>query len=92
MPDSAEIGSVVLVRSGSPSHAFDMEQRLVGLSFSESAPGTLTATAPPNGFIAPPGYCMLFILNQAGMPSVVERVRQLNKCNDMQVNPKTGTK
>src|ERR1043165_5386835 len=30
----------------------------------------LTAAAPPNGFIAPPGYYMLFILNQAGVPSV----------------------
>ena len=31
-PDAASIGSVVLVRPGSPTHAFDMEQRLVGLS------------------------------------------------------------
>ena len=32
-PDAADIASVVLVRPGTPTHAFDMEQRLVGLSF-----------------------------------------------------------
>jgi hypothetical protein len=73
-PDSADISSVVLVRLGSPTHAFDQEQRLIDLSFSESAPGILTATAPPKGYIAPPGYYMLFILNQAGTPSVAKFV------------------
>ena len=32
-PDASSIASVVLVRPGTPTHAFDMEQRLVGLSF-----------------------------------------------------------
>jgi hypothetical protein len=32
-PDAADIASAVLVRPGTPTHAFDMEQRLVGLSF-----------------------------------------------------------
>ena len=32
-PNAASIASVVLVRPGAPTHAFDMEQRLVGLSF-----------------------------------------------------------
>src|SRR6185503_1093261 len=65
----ADIASVVLVRPGTPTHAFDMEQRLVELPFT-SAGGLLTATAPPNGNVAPPGYYMLFILNSAGVPSV----------------------
>jgi hypothetical protein len=78
-PNSADIGSVVVIRPGSPTHASDMEQRLVGLSFSESAPGTLTATAPKTGFIAPPGYYMLFILDQAGVPSVATFVHLTSK-------------
>jgi hypothetical protein len=73
-PNSADTGSVVLVRPGASTHAFDMEQRLVGLSFSASAPETLIATAPPDGFIAPPGHYMLFILDQAGVPSVAKFV------------------
>jgi Domain of unknown function (DUF1929) len=32
--------------------------------------GVLTVTAPPNGNIAPPGYYMLFLVNNSGVPSV----------------------
>jgi PKD repeat protein len=73
-PNPADIRSVVLVRPGAVTHAFDMEQRLIELPFS-SAGGLLTATAPPNGNIAPPGYYMLFILNSAGVPSKASFVR-----------------
>jgi hypothetical protein len=73
-PDAAAISQAVLVRSGSPTHAFDQEQRLVGLSFTTSA-GALTVTAPPNGNIAPPGYYMLFLLNTNGVPSVAKFVK-----------------
>ena len=73
-PNAAQIGSVVLVRPGSQTHAFDMDQRLVELSFT-AASGVVTATAPPHGNIAPPGYYMLFILDSAGVPSVARFVR-----------------
>lgn len=72
-PDAAEIGSVVLVRPGAVTHSFDMEQRLIELSF-QPGPGNLRATAPPNGFIAPPGYYMLFLINRAGVPSLAKFV------------------
>jgi hypothetical protein len=73
-PDAADITSVVLVRPGAPTHAFDMDQRLVGLSYS-AGPGVLDVTAPPNGNIAPPGYYMLFLLNSAGVPSTAAFVQ-----------------
>lgn len=73
-PDAADIASVVLVRPGTPTHAFDMEQRLVGLSYTAAA-GVLNVISPPNGNIAPPGYYMLFVLNSAGVPSVARFVR-----------------
>ena len=73
-PDAANIASVVLVRPGTPTHAFDMEQRLVGLSYTVGS-GVLNVTSPPNGNIAPPGYYMLFVLNSAGVPSVARFVR-----------------
>jgi PKD repeat protein len=75
-PDAADIASVVLVRPGAPTHAFDMDQRLVGLSYSLDG-GALSVTAPPNGNIAPPGYYMLFILNSAGVPSNASFVQVL---------------
>jgi hypothetical protein len=71
--DAASVGSVVLVRPGAPTHAFDMDQRLVMLNFSAGA-NTLDVTAPPNGNIAPPGFYMLFLLNRAGVPSVASFV------------------
>jgi PKD repeat protein len=73
-PDAADIASVVLVRPGTPTHSFDMEQRLVGLSYTAGA-GVLNVISPPNGNIAPPGYYMLFVLNRAGVPSVARFVR-----------------
>jgi hypothetical protein len=73
-PDAARIGSVVLVRPGAATHAFDMDQRLVGLSYT-AGNGVLNVTAPPNGNIAPPGYYMLFVLDSAGVPSVARFVR-----------------
>src|SRR5947207_9791545 len=68
-PDAANISSVVLVHPGSQTHAFDMDQRLVGTSFTAGI-RVLTVTAPPNGNIAPAGYYMVFALNAAGVPSV----------------------
>lgn len=70
-PDAANISSVVLMRPGAPTHSFDMEQRMVGMSFTAGS-GTLTVTAPPNGNIAPPGYYMIFLVNSSGVPSVAK--------------------
>ncbi len=67
-PNAGSISSVVLMRAGSVTHAFDMDQRMVGLNYTVQG-NTLTVTAPPNGNIAPPGYYMLFLLNSSGVPS-----------------------
>src|ERR1051325_12242135 len=67
-PDANSIATAVLMRPGSSTHAFDFEQRLVGLSFSVTDSTTLTATAPPNGSIAPPGYYMVFLAHTDGVP------------------------
>jgi hypothetical protein len=86
-PDAASIANVVLMRNGAVTHAFDMDQRYVGLSFTATA-GVLNVTGPPNGNIAPPGYYMLFILNTAGVPSVATIVQVSLAANDV---PPTGT-
>ena len=86
-PDAASITSVVLIRPGAPTHAFDMEQRLVAMNFTVGS-GFLNVTAPPNGNIAPPGYYMLFILNSSGVPSVAQFVQLTPAPGDQ---PPTGT-
>jgi hypothetical protein len=86
-PDAANISSVVLMRNGAVTHAFNMDQRYVGLSFTAGS-GVLNVTGPPTGNIAPPGYYMLFLLNSAGVPSVAQMVQLSNAPSD---TPPTGT-
>jgi Malectin domain/Domain of unknown function (DUF1929)/PKD domain len=73
-PDAVNISSVVLMKLASTTHAFNMDQRLVGLSFTVGS-GVLAVTGPPNGNIAPPGYYMLFLLNNSGVPSIAQFVQ-----------------
>jgi hypothetical protein len=78
---ASPISSAVLLRPGSATHAFDMEQRLVGLCGPSPQPScsasgsSLSLTSPPNGDVAPPGYYMLFLLDSAGVPSVAQFVQ-----------------
>ncbi len=78
-PDAHDIASVVLMKPGSVTHSFDMDQRYVGLSFTVGqgarASANLVVTGPPNSNIAPPGYYMLFLVNKAGTPSVANWVQ-----------------
>lgn len=74
---SEEIGSVALVRLPSPQHVIDSDSRSVELSFEQQG-DTLTATAPPDGVIAPPGYYYLFVNKKTPkglVPSVAAIVR-----------------
>jgi galactose oxidase-like protein/PKD domain-containing protein len=73
---TSAISSAVLMRVGSDTHAFDMEQRMVGLCgptpeqpTCNGSNNTINLTTPPNGNVAPPGYYMLFLLDSAGVPS-----------------------
>jgi hypothetical protein len=68
-PDADRIQKVVLVRTGAVTHGLDMNQRYVPLAFT-SSPGHLQIQAPSTGNIAPPGFYMLFIVDDKGVPSV----------------------
>jgi hypothetical protein len=74
-PDASNIGSIALIRAGAPTHAFDMDQRMVGLSFTDQGNGTLLVNLPANGNLAPPGYYLLFLVSSAGVPSVASWVQ-----------------
>ena len=68
-PDAADITKVSLIRLGSTTHAFDMNTRLVWLTFTPDT-GGLTVSPPAGGTLAPPGHYILFLVNQAGVPSI----------------------
>lgn len=75
-PDAASIASACFMAPGAATHSFNMQQRWVGLErISESATDELLFKAPPNGNIAPPGYYMLFLVNQNGVPSEAKFVK-----------------
>jgi hypothetical protein len=77
MVGSDEIGSIALIRTGSPQHGLDTDIRSVELQFTQDG-NTLTASAPPSGVIAPPGYYYLFVNKKSPkglVPSVAAIVR-----------------
>lgn len=81
-PNEPNITSVVLVRPMAVTHQTDTEQRVISLAFTHS-PGTdqLIVTAPGAQYphsIAPPGYYMLFILNNKGVPSLASWIRLIS--------------
>ena len=73
-PDAASIAKAVLIRTGAVTHFFDQNTRYVPVTF-QPASGGLTLTAPANGFDAPPGYYMLFLVNNSGVPSIAPFVQ-----------------
>lgn len=72
--EPSNISRVVLARPMAVTHQTDSEQRMINLSFTVTGQATIEAIAPagtPNS-IAPPGFYMLFILDQNGVPSVAK--------------------
>jgi hypothetical protein len=74
-PDAASIASAVFIRPGSVTHSFNMEQRYVGLVLTAQTGNTVSAEAPPNANVAPPGYYMLFLVTAQGVPSLATFVQ-----------------
>lgn len=66
---TGRVNSVVLIRPGAMTHAFDMNQRYVELESHEKESGHLTVRAPRDAHVAPPGYYMLFLLSEDQVPS-----------------------
>jgi len=72
-PQAAAIRSVALLRPAAVTHANNFEQRYVGLEFTAGAQ-TLAVHAPAAGDEAPPGWYMLFVVDNSGVPSVASWV------------------
>jgi hypothetical protein len=76
-PDTGEIESVLLIKTPSPQHVLDPDQRTLELTFEKAGTGTLDVAAPPNGVAAPPGYYYLVVnrkTDQGPVPSVARMV------------------
>ncbi len=76
-PQADEISSVELIRTPSPQHINDSDQRMVMLEFNRTSSNGLEAVAPPTGVTAPPGYYYLVInrkTDKGEVPSVARMV------------------
>ena len=65
------VASAALIAPSALTHQINPSQRYVGLGIDEqNESGMLRLAAPPNGDVAPPGWYLLFVVNDAGTPSV----------------------
>ncbi len=69
-PAPGDIARVALIRAGSVTHGFHMDQRYVGVELRGTSATEVTVKLPPNGNVAPPGAYVLFLVDGAGVPSV----------------------
>jgi hypothetical protein len=66
---AANINSVVLIAPISVTHHTDAGQRYIKLPIRSRTATTIETEAPASGNIAPPGFYMLFVVNNQGVPS-----------------------
>jgi hypothetical protein len=71
---NTDITKVALIKASANTHAVDMDQRYVTMTFTQGS-GKLIVTAPPDSNTAPPGYYMLVIVNSNGVPSKMRFVQ-----------------
>jgi hypothetical protein len=72
---AANIKWVHLIRPMAPTHGLDTEQRLVDLPISSRTSSSLSVSITGNRNIAPPGYYMLFIVDNNNVPSVAKWIQ-----------------
>jgi hypothetical protein len=73
-PDAASIAKALWVVPGAVTHAQNWTQRANNLDFTSTDDG-LNIQLPANENEAPVGYYMLFLVNDAGTPSMAEWIR-----------------
>jgi hypothetical protein len=73
-PDAGRLWSACLIRNCVTTHSFDTGQRLIDLEIAAQGNGIIKASLTDNPNIAPPGWYMLFIVSNVGVPSVAQWV------------------
>jgi hypothetical protein len=88
-PDAATIGSVALMELSTETHHYDSGGGYQSLAFTAGS-GQLNVTMPASSSMASPGYYMVFIVSQSGVPSVATMV-QLTGPDANPLTAKNGT-
>ena len=70
------VESVALIKPGSVTHSFNHSQRYIGIRIIDRPKkNVLKLEAPPNGYVASPGYYMLFLIGDSGVPSIAKFIQ-----------------
>jgi hypothetical protein len=64
-----------MLRAASITHHTDTDQRYLPLKWHPEGHCDLHFRGPANANIAPPGYYMLFLIDDCGVPSVARLIR-----------------
>ena len=69
--NALQLSRACLIGVGSVTHHFDYGQRYVELMVRATScvNGNVEVFPPPNAFVAPPGYYLLFLVDWRGIPS-----------------------
>ncbi|MFD4374658.1 galactose oxidase-like domain-containing protein [Streptomyces sp. NPDC058486] len=86
--DAGRIAKARLMRPSAVTHTTDVEQRSVELGLTKGEDGlTVTVDAPEDRTLVPPGWYMLFVTDEAGIPSEAKWVQVMGE----DPKEKTGT-
>lgn len=69
-PDACRIDKACLIRATAVTHHTNTDQRYLPLQPMRHGHCELRMISPPNANLAPPGYYLLFLLDDCGVPSV----------------------
>jgi Galactose oxidase-like, Early set domain len=67
---SEHITSSALIAPSALAHQINPSQRYVGLGIDDRNQAALRLAGPPDANVAPPGWYLLFVVNDSGTPSV----------------------
>jgi hypothetical protein len=74
-PQAGTLRWAHLIRNGVTTHSFDTSQRLVDLPIASQTNGIVRVEVTDNPNVSPPGWYMLFIVDNNGVPSMARWVR-----------------
>ena len=68
------ISRVTLIKTGAVTHSFNMDQRFLELDFDDTTNG-VNVKMPSSANLAPPGYYLLHLIDNQGVPSEAHIIR-----------------
>ena len=74
-PNPTNIARVSLVKLGCTTHHYDIDMRLIWLQITSRGATSVTVSAPISANIAPEGYYMIHVLDNALVPSVANIIK-----------------